>query len=190
MDARAGQVPSLSMDGHVATLCLNRPDRANRLDIDDLAVIRGYLDQVDANREVRVLCLTARGRYFCSGFDVGKVSGDDAGALFEATAQALERARPLTIAAINGGIYGGATDLALACDFRIGAKASNLFVPAAEIGLHFYGSGLERYVSRLGYARPSVAACGSTMRESTSSITSCKPGIPHESGQSCAHDVR
>ena len=52
--------------------------------------------------------------------------------------------------AINGGIYGGATDLALACDFRIGVRATNMFVPAAEIGLHFYGGGLERYVSRLG----------------------------------------
>ena len=56
----------------------------------------------------------------------------------------------MTIAAIQGGIYGGATDLALACDFRIGTPACEMFVPAAKLGLLFYRSGLERYVSRLG----------------------------------------
>ena len=115
-------------------------------------VIRHCLERVNLNQEIRVLRLVATGRHFCSGFNTGKVTGVDAGALFETTAQALEQARPVTVAAINGGIYGGATDLALACDFRIGVQGTNMFVPAAEIGLHFYGSGLERYVSRLGLA--------------------------------------
>jgi enoyl-CoA hydratase/carnithine racemase len=62
----------------------------------------------------------------------------------------VEDARPVTIAAIQGGVYGGATDLALACDFRIGTPDVDMFMPAARLGLHFYQRGLERYVSRLG----------------------------------------
>lgn len=150
MAADAGLVPHLRIKDSVATLHLNRPDLANRLDVVDLMVIHQLLDQVNADETIRVLVLAATGRYFCSGFNTGSLSGDDSGDLFEATAQALEQVRPLTIAAINGGIYGGATDLALACDFRMGVLGTNMFVPAAEIGLHFYGSGLERYVSRLG----------------------------------------
>ncbi|MFZ2386575.1 MAG: enoyl-CoA hydratase/isomerase family protein [Polaromonas sp.] len=150
MTTNAGQLPHLSIQGPVATLRLNRPELANRLEVEDLKTIQQMLDQVNSNQEIRVLRLTATGRHFCSGFNTGKVSGEDAGTLFEQTAQALELARPLTVAAINGGIYGGATDLALACDFRIAVQSTNMFVPAAEIGLHFYGSGLERYVSRLG----------------------------------------
>lgn len=150
MATHLGQLPHLSVQKHVATLCLNRPDVANRLEVEDLQAIHRLLEQVNSDQNIRVLCIQATGRHFCSGFNTGKVSGEDAGALFEAVAQALEATRPLTIAAINGGIYGGATDLALACDFRIGVDSTNMFVPAAEFGLHFYGSGLERYVSRLG----------------------------------------
>jgi enoyl-CoA hydratase/carnithine racemase len=47
----------------------------------------------------------------------------DAGALFEELADAWEAARPVTVAAIHGGVYGGATDLALACDFRLGVPS-------------------------------------------------------------------
>ena len=56
----------------------------------------------------------------------------------------------MTIAAVNGGVFGGGTDLVLACDFRIGVSATNMFMPAARLGLHFYPGGLARYVSRLG----------------------------------------
>ncbi|CAN5358368.1 enoyl-CoA hydratase/isomerase family protein [soil metagenome] len=150
MSTHAGQLPDLNIQGSVATLCLHRPELANRLEIEDLKTINQLLEQVNSNQAIRVLRLTATGRHFCSGFHTGKISGEDTGALFEETAQALEQARPLTVAAINGGIYGGATDLALACDFRIAVQSANMFVPVAEIGLHFYGSGLERYVSRLG----------------------------------------
>jgi enoyl-CoA hydratase len=51
---------------------------------------------------------------------------------------------------LNGGVFGGATDLALACDFRIGVAGMELRMPAARLGLHYYPSGLQRYVSRLG----------------------------------------
>jgi enoyl-CoA hydratase/carnithine racemase len=47
-------------------------------------------------------------------------------------------------------VYGGATDLALACDFRIGVQGMELRMPAARLGLHYYPSGLRRYVTRLG----------------------------------------
>jgi len=70
--------------------------------------------------------------------------------LFEELANDWEAARPVTIAAIHGGVYGGATDLALACDFRLGVPGCEMFVPAARLGLHFYRGGLERYVTRLG----------------------------------------
>jgi enoyl-CoA hydratase/carnithine racemase len=55
-----------------------------------------------------------------------------------------------TICRLNGGVYGGATDLALACDFRIGVDTGEMFMPAARLGLHYYKSGIGRYVSRLG----------------------------------------
>lgn len=148
----SGQTPELVVDGRVATLTLRRPAQANRLELEDLQRLLELFAQVNANEEVLVLRIAASGRSFCSGFNIGSVGaeGVDAGALFAAVADAVEALRPVTIAAIQGGVYGGATDLALACDFRIGTSACEMFVPAAKLGLLFYRSGQERYVSRLG----------------------------------------
>jgi enoyl-CoA hydratase/carnithine racemase len=147
-----GQAPELIVDGHVATITLRRPAQANRLEVEDLHRLLDHFTRVNASPEILVLRLAAAGRSFCSGFNIGSVGaeGVDAGALFAAVADGIEALLPVTIAAIQGGIYGGATDLALACDFRIGTPACEMFVPAAKLGLLFYLSGQERCVSRLG----------------------------------------
>lgn len=142
--------PAFEVAGAIATITLRRPDVANRLEPEDLETLRGFIREVNARREVLVLRLCAQGRHFCAGFNIGSVADGNTGEHFEALANELERARPVTIAAINGGVYGGATDLALACDFRIGVETTQMFVPAARLGLLFYRGGLQRYVSRLG----------------------------------------
>jgi enoyl-CoA hydratase/carnithine racemase len=98
-----------------------------------------------------VLQIRGEGKYFCSGYDISSLAaqaGDPIG--FEDMADAVEAARAVTIAVVHGGAYGGGTDLALACDFRIGTHAAEMFMPAARLGLHYYRGGLERYVTRLG----------------------------------------
>ena len=69
---------------------------------------------------------------------------------FEDLLDALERFPLPTLCALNGSVYGGATDLALCCDFRIGVRGSRMFMPAARFGLHYYPGGLRRYVTALG----------------------------------------
>ncbi|MBE7419084.1 MAG: enoyl-CoA hydratase/isomerase family protein [Ideonella sp.] len=140
--------PELTIAGHVATITLRRPRQANRLEPDDLAAIAQHVADVNAQPTVRVLRLQAGGKTFCAGFDIGRIGG--APVAFEAMVDAVEAARPVTIAVLQGGVYGGATDLALACDFRLGSHACEMFMPAARLGLHYYRGGLERYVSRLG----------------------------------------
>src|SRR6185312_9837351 len=73
-----------------------------------------------------------------------------AGSDFEVMVNRLEDLSVPTICRLNGGVYGGSTDLALACDFRIGVDTGEMFMPAARLGLHYYKSGIKRYVSRLG----------------------------------------
>ncbi|KQV53066.1 3-hydroxybutyryl-CoA dehydratase [Pelomonas sp. Root1217] len=148
----SGQAPLLEVTDGVARITLRRPRQANRLAVDDLDTLRGFIEAVNENDAVRVLILTGEGRHFCSGFDLGALGAIDAGARFGELADALEAARPITIARLHGGVYGGAADLALACDFRLGAPAVEMFVPAARIGLHFYAGGLQRFVNRLGLA--------------------------------------
>lgn len=154
MSLKPEGTPTLSIEGHVATIALQRPSVANRLEVADLEALHKHLERVNAAPEVLALQFTASGKHFCSGFNVGQVGtqGANAGEMFESLAAAIESSRPITLAVIHGGVYGGATDLALACDFRLGTTACEMFVPAARLGLHFYRGGLERYVTRLGLA--------------------------------------
>ena len=101
--------------------------------------------------------LTATGKSFSSGFHIGALVERNAGKdddydrdAFERTVDQLEGLRVPTIAALNGSVYGGATDLALACDFRIGVEGMQLLMPAARLGIVYYESGIRRYVTRLG----------------------------------------
>ena len=144
--------PVLTIQGRVATLRLSNPDYANRLSPSDLETIQRHIKTVNQTTEVLVLRVLADGKYFCSGYDISSLAADSAPSsiYFGETVDLLEQARPITIAAINGGVYGGGTDLSLACDFRIGSSTANMFMPAAKLGLHFYPGGMVRYVSRLG----------------------------------------
>jgi enoyl-CoA hydratase/carnithine racemase len=90
---------------------------------------------------------------FCAGYDIGGFSVNAQGSTaFEEVPEALARLRPITICALNGSVYGGATDLVLACDLRIALHGIEWRMPATALGLHYYPSGLQRYVSQLGLA--------------------------------------
>lgn len=143
----------LAEDGR-ATVTLQRPQHHHRLHREDLLALQQHLRTLAAEPRARVLVITASGPVFCSGFHLGELEAAEDGAadpqLFEHTVDALEALALPTVARLNGSVYGGATDLALACDFRIGTAGMVLRMPAARLGLHYYPSGLQRYVSRLG----------------------------------------
>jgi enoyl-CoA hydratase len=150
--------PVLNIDGPRATIRLNRPKHLNRLQPDDLDALLKLFDRIEADPAVRVLVLTGTGRAFSAGYDLGSIAEragsapeeQTAGSAFEIVVNRLEDLAMPTICRLNGGVYGGATDLALACDFRIGIDSCEMFMPAARLGLHYYNSGIKRYVSRLG----------------------------------------
>jgi enoyl-CoA hydratase len=150
--------PLLEIDGARATIRLNRPKHLNRLQPDDLEMLLTLFDRIEADPALRVLVLTGTGRAFSAGYDLNSVAAratsaveeKSAGSAFEGIANRLEDLGIPTICRLNGGVYGGSTDLALACDFRIGIDTCEMFMPAARLGLHYYTSGIQRYVTRLG----------------------------------------
>src|SRR3954463_6176336 len=153
----APSVPLFDIVGARATIRLNRPKHLNRLQPDDLDALVKLFDRIEADPAIRVLVLTGTGRAFSSGYDLGSIAEraantqeQTAGSAFELVVNRLEDLAVPTICRLNGGVYGGSTDLALACDFRIGVDRCEMFMPAARLGLHYYRSGIQRYVSRLG----------------------------------------
>jgi enoyl-CoA hydratase len=151
-------MPLVSVADGRALVRLNRPREHNRLEPDDLAVLRETFTRIDKDPAIRALVLTGTGKSFSSGYHIGaladRLAGKDAPQedrdAFERMVDRLEGLRIPTIAALNGSVYGGATDLALACDFRIGVEGMRLVMPAARLGIVYYESGIRRYVTRLG----------------------------------------
>lgn len=152
MDSEINQPPALEINGKVATIRLLRPQMANRLSADDLLLIQDHVRTVNDASEVMVLQFQSTGKYFCSGYDLKSFGqgSTPSSLLFGETVDVVEAARPITIAAVNGGVFGGGTDLVLSCDFRIGVQGASMFMPAAKLGLHFYPGGMVRYLTRLG----------------------------------------
>lgn len=156
MQVLLDSAPSLERSGFVAKLTLSRPGKLNRLTTTDLHTLQTHMREIARDTSVRVVVLTSdtagqKRPVFCAGYDVGGFDDPNHDPrLFEKTVECLAQLPQVVIAVVNGSVYGGATDMVLACDLRIGLKEAEFRMPACALGLHYYPSGLQRYVSVLG----------------------------------------
>lgn len=136
-----------AVDGHVATITFNRPERMNTITPVMLNGLSKLLLHADRDRNVRVIVLTGEGRAWCAGLDVGAaasgdgIGGDSASSLGgefdlrEAPPVVLHKIDTPTIAAMNGGAAGYGLDLALGCDIRLASDKAKLSAAYTARGL-------------------------------------------------------
>jgi enoyl-CoA hydratase/carnithine racemase len=123
---------SFTVDGHVATIRLERPERQNTITRPMLAELSRCLLQADRDPEVRAVVLTGAGRFFCAGLDLRGGSGIGEGSLAptldlrEAPPTVLHAMDTPVICALNGSAAGYGMDLALGCDIRVMAAEARL----------------------------------------------------------------
>ena len=122
-----------TVENHVATLTLNRPEAYNAFSDVMRNEMRDAFSRVEADKDIRALILTGEGKAFCSGGDVKlMVSRMESGMPFaerreifrkdvKAVVEQIYNTRVPVIAAINGGAYGAGASLSLLCDVRIAA---------------------------------------------------------------------
>jgi len=124
-----------SLDEHIATITLNRPEVMNALNRRMYAELQDAVERAQHDPEVRVLMITGAGRAFCSGDDVRQLMLDEgekerrrqpppARPSITPAAEALLRLSKPSIALVNGAAVGWGCDLALLCDFRIASRAA------------------------------------------------------------------
>ena len=130
------------VDGHVATITLDRPDKLNAATPEMSARLLALVAEVERDDQVRVLVLTGTGRAFSVGSDVRDLDRYASPWAFRNRrdyCDALRGLRKPVVAAVNGYAYGGGLELALSCDVRL-AGASATFA-AAEVKLGWIGGG-------------------------------------------------
>lgn len=133
----------------VARITLNAAPRHNALDQGAITRLTEVLDTLPP--ATRVVVLTGTGKSFCAGAALGDVAENDwTENPLTMLCDRLEAVPQPTICALNGGVYGGGVELAIACDFRIGVEDMRAFVPPAELGIHYPPRGLARSERLLG----------------------------------------
>ena len=148
----------------IARLTLNRPDKLNSFTGEMHAELRVALDQVQADKSIRVLVLTGAGRAFCAGQDLadpdmamidGKMPdiGNVVEANYKPLVLRLQNLRVPTIAAVNGIAAGAGASVALACDLVIASKAASFLQAFSKIGLIPDTGGTWFLPQRVGMAR-------------------------------------
>lgn len=132
----------LSVQGGIATLTLNRPDRRNALTRHLIAGLKTRMDEIRQRGDVRVVILTGAGPAFCAGMDLDEVlehanredAHADASVLYELFNAMRTLPQPI-IAALNGHVTAGGAGLMTACDLAIMSKSAKVGYPETKRGL-------------------------------------------------------
>jgi 2-(1,2-epoxy-1,2-dihydrophenyl)acetyl-CoA isomerase len=167
MECPAYSLIKLEIDGPVASIILNRPERANALSRVCLIELRTAIELATKDVGIKVIVLRAAGRAFCSGADLGEsgssnIVNRDLGEGVETLLNPLVRAihsspKPL-VAVVNGLAVGAGCSLALACDIVVAGRSARFLQPFARYGLALDGGG-SFYLPRLvGLARAKALA--------------------------------
>jgi enoyl-CoA hydratase/carnithine racemase len=130
-------------DDHIAIITLNRPDQLNTLNSTLMREIEHVTEEFHDDIETRVVIFTGAGKYFSGGADLREP---------RKPATLLEKSRAkmigprmirkifmmdqITIAAINGGAFGGGACIVSACDFRIGDENCMAGFPESKLGMN------------------------------------------------------
>lgn len=136
-----------------------RPGVRNPLSIAVINQLRSIVDDIEQDRAVETLIFTGTSRVFASGADLREIAAvlPDAAREFALRGQmlmtAIESLPQITIAAVNGVCFGGALDLALACDHRVASPDAQFAHPGAGLGIITGWGGTQRLPRLIGESR-------------------------------------
>ena len=163
------EVVKYRMDNAIATITLNRPEKANTLRLEVIEALDRYLAEANADPEVKVIVLEGAGDNFCGGFDFSgglehydmiAEGGYDPGLDVQFVTDrylsyvpkfmGLWRGSKPTIAKVHGYAVGGGSELALCADLVVAAEDARIGTPYSRVwGCHLTGM----WIYRLGLAK-------------------------------------
>ena len=143
---------AVRLDGAVAEISLNRPERSNALNEAMWQELREAMRWADATPEVRVVVLAGAGKNFCAGIDLAMLGGVAQAVAHADPARSREALRRLildlqdclssieacrkpVLAAIQGACIGGALDMVTCCDMRYAAADAVFSVKEVDVGM-------------------------------------------------------
>lgn len=140
----------LKFDGQVATVNLNRPDKANSMNAELWVELQECFEWLDGEASVRAVILAGNGNHFCAGLDLamfGGLHGDSSEPSRRAehlrrtilrlqdNLSAIEKCRKPVLAAIHKTCIGGGVDLVCCADMRYATEDAYFSIREIDIGM-------------------------------------------------------
>lgn len=140
----------LSIEDQVATVCLNRPDKANSMNAAMWEELQSCFEWLDAEPLVRAVILAGNGKHFCAGLDLamfGSLSGTSSDPARRAehlrrtilrlqdNLSAIEKCRVPVLAAIHNTCIGGGVDMTCCADMRYATQDAYFSIKEVDIGM-------------------------------------------------------
>ena len=139
----------LSVEGAVATVRIDRPERRNALNLEAVEQLDDAFERVD-DGAIRALVLCGTAGHFCAGADLKELEDLTFTQRLRTMLDRLADLPLVTIAAISGSCMGLGMQLALGCDLRTATDDARFAVPVAKLGLMVDHWTLERLAATFG----------------------------------------
>ena len=140
----------------IGTITINRPNVLNALDNDTLIELSAAFDELEKDKEVKVVILTGADKAFIAGADIKQMKNMTPlqAKTFAETGHSLlrkiEESRLVVIAAVNGYALGGGCEVMMACDIAIAARNAKIGQPEINLGIHPGFGGTQRLPRLVG----------------------------------------
>ncbi len=185
---------TLAIDGPIATVTIDRQKKLNALTPEMIETLAQIASELDADRVVRCVILTAAGeKAFCVGADINAWSAYSPLDMWRRWVRRghqvfdqWARLRVPVIAAINGHAFGGGLELAVLADIRIATAQAAFALPEAKIATCPGWSGTQRLVALIGASRVKYLALTGTRIDAAEAY---RIGIVHECIEGGAAEV-
>jgi enoyl-CoA hydratase/carnithine racemase len=148
---------SYSMNGDIAMIGLNRPEKRNAISDAVVNQLSGMIER--AENEAKAAVLYGHGKHFCSGLDLGEhvekspIDGIRGSRRWHAAFSKIERGTIPWISALQGAVVGGGLELAAATHIRVAEKTAFFALPEGQRGIFVGGGGSVRAARLMGVAR-------------------------------------
>jgi enoyl-CoA hydratase/carnithine racemase len=132
---------SLELEGHIAVMTLQRPERRNALSFDLMLEMAAALDAVASNGEVRAVIVQSAGKVFSSGHDLGEMTGrsvEDYRRIFDICTELMTKIQAIpqpVIAQVQGMATAAGCQLVATCDLAVASSEATFATPGVKIGL-------------------------------------------------------
>ena len=150
---------TLDVDGRIATLTVNRPDKLNALNDALITELGQAVDEIVRRDDIAGVILTGAGRAFVAGADIselagqGPITGKQRALAGQAVFTRFSRSPKPVIAAVNGFALGGGCELAMACHLRLASEHAKFGQPEVKLGIVPGYGGTQRLARLVGRGR-------------------------------------